>query len=53
VGVLLEIVVVDQSVADEQFDLVDPEVASDGDKVVATNEAATVALVPAGWFRAP
>jgi hypothetical protein len=45
---LLESVGVDQPVADEQFDLVDPEVASDGDEIVATNEAAAVALVPVG-----
>jgi hypothetical protein len=48
VGVLLESGGVDQPVADEQFDLVDTEVASDGDEIVATDEAATVALVPVG-----
>lgn len=53
VGVLLESVEADEPVADKQFDLVDPEVASDGDEIVAINEAATVALVSVGGVREP
>lgn len=47
-GVLLERAGVDQPVADEQFNLVDPEVACERDEIVATDEAATVALVTVG-----
>jgi hypothetical protein len=53
VGVPLESVGADQPVADKQFDLVDPEVAGDGDEIVATDEAAIVALVSVGGVRHP
>jgi hypothetical protein len=53
VGVLLESVGADEPIADKQFNLVDPEVASDGDEIVATDEAATVALVPVGGVGHP